>query len=46
VYDDDDDDDDDDKADVLVKATFFKDETLSSFVDSSQLPSFWRQHVP
>jgi hypothetical protein len=29
-----------------VKATFFKDETLGSLVDSSQLPSFWRLHVP
>lgn len=44
MYDDDDDDDDED--DFLVRATFFKDETLGSLVDRSQLPSFWRQHVP
>ena len=46
VDDDDDDDDDDDEDDFLVKATFFKDETLGSLVDSSQLPTFWRRQVP
>jgi hypothetical protein len=45
-YDDDDDDDDDDEDDFLVKAMFFKNEKLGSLLDSFQLTSFWRQHVP
>jgi hypothetical protein len=48
VYNDDNDGGDDYYYDnFLVKATFFKDETLGSLLDtsSSQLPNFWRQHV-